>query len=138
MKTLVIFYSFKGHTKAFAENKAEELGADIVEVKEAKKRGTFSAFTKGCFCALKQKSVKVQPFFADFKQYSKIIICAPIWAGLPAPAFNNIVENLFEGAEVEVYAMSGSGKSEGKSKVIAKIEKQGAKVLSYNDIKESK
>lgn len=139
MKSIVLFYSFKGHTKAFAEQKAAELAADVVEIREVKKRSVLSAYSAGCFAALRLKSVKIKPFFVDYNNYGKVILCAPVWAGAPAPAFNSVVEQLPKGTEVEVYLMSGSGNSSGsRAKVIAKIEKQGCKVLSYIDIKESK
>lgn len=136
MKSLVIYYSFTGHTKTFAENLAKEIAADIIEVKETKKRSMFTAFLCGCFAAMRQKTTKVQPFFADYPSYGKVIICAPVWAGHPAPAFNNIVESLPKGKDIELYMISGGGTMNmGKNKVIAKIEKQGCKVIDYKDIK---
>ncbi len=138
MKSIVIYYSFKGHTKAFAKKKAEELSADIVEIRESKNRSVLSAYTSGCLAALRLKSVKIKPYFVEYDKYDKVILCAPIWAGAPAPAFNSVVEALPKGTEVEMHFVSGSGKSGAKARVIAKLEKQGCKVLSYTDIKESK
>ena len=37
MKTLIMYYSYSGSTKALANEKAEELGADIEEIFEAKR-----------------------------------------------------------------------------------------------------
>lgn len=37
MKTVVIYYSFRGHTKAEAEKIASGISAEIIEIKEAKK-----------------------------------------------------------------------------------------------------
>ena len=37
MKTLILFYSYTGKTKALAEKKAAELGADIEEIADMKK-----------------------------------------------------------------------------------------------------
>ncbi|NCA66486.1 MAG: hypothetical protein EOM87_00320, partial [Clostridia bacterium] len=136
--TIVMYYSCNGHTKSVAEKKARELGADIVEIKELKKRSVLSAYSKGCFAALRQKSVKVLPFFVDYSNYGKIILCAPVWASFPAPAFNSIVDALPAAKEVEVYLVSGSGNSGSRAKVTAKIEKQGCMVTGYTDILESR
>ncbi len=37
MKKLVIFYSFEGNTKLIAENIAQAIGADLLELKPKKK-----------------------------------------------------------------------------------------------------
>lgn len=44
MKTAVVYYSFKGSTKRFAENLAKERNADLFEVKESKKRSMLGSF----------------------------------------------------------------------------------------------
>jgi len=44
MKTLVVYYSLSGNTKFAAETIAAELGADIVEIVDLKKRQGKLAF----------------------------------------------------------------------------------------------
>ena len=38
MKTIVVFYSYTGHTRKLAQDKATKEGADIYEIKEKKLR----------------------------------------------------------------------------------------------------
>jgi flavodoxin len=136
MKTLVIYYSYTGKTKIIAEELAKKESADIVEVKEKKKRSKFNAYVFGSFAAMRQKKADLEPFNIDFSVYEKIIIAIPIWAGSPAPAFNNIVELLPNDKTVELIMTSGSGKSSGsveKSKEL--ITLRNCNLVEYRDIK---
>ena len=134
MKTLVLFYSFTGKTKAIATKKAAELGADIFEIKETKKRNIFSAFTSGAFSAIKQKKVDIQSITTDLNSYEKIIIIMPIWASAPAPAFNSLLDFLPGNKSIELICVSGSGKSN-KEKVIKKLKGLKINISNYMDIK---
>lgn len=136
MKTLVIFYSYTGKTRELASKKAAETGADIIEVKERKKRSKFNAYVVGCFQAMKQKKAIIEPIDTDLNAYEKIIILMPIWAGHPAPAFNNIIEILPAGRQVELIMTSGSGNSGSSAeKIKAMIKVRGCEVVKYIDVK---
>lgn len=137
MKTLIIYYSYSGKTKAFAEKKALELNAETYEVTEKKNRSTFNAYVFGSFAAMKQKEADVNPITIDFEAYEELIIAAPIWAGLPAPAINSVISMLPPGKKVELFLTSGSGKSSGEEKVKALIIKKGCSVTGYHNIKGS-
>lgn len=136
MKTLVLFYSYSGKTRALAEKKAKELGADIAEIKEAKKTGKLAAYAIGCFKAMKRKNADIEPLKAGLAAYEKIILMAPIWAGHPAPAFNNIVDLLPAGKKVELIMSSSSGKSDGsRDGTKALVRGRGCEVVAYSDVK---
>jgi flavodoxin len=47
MSKLIVYYSYSGHTKAVAESLAAEEAADILEIKDLKRRGKFRAYTAG-------------------------------------------------------------------------------------------
>ncbi len=136
MKTLVIYYSYTGKTRKLAKETAEKENADIVEVKDQKRRSTIGAYVAGSFAAMKQKESKIEKMECDFGQYDKIIILMPIWAGYPAPSMNNIINKLPEGKDVELIMTSGSGNS-GKSadKTKALITGRGCKVIKYSDVR---
>lgn len=138
MKTLVVYYSYKGRTKVFAEGKAKELGAETLELVEYKRRGFIRLFLGGVPAAVKGKKdiLMYYPASADkYTQYDKIVICMPIWNGHPAPAFNNIVEVLPEGKPVELYMLSKSADtSKNKEAIIAKITAKGCEVIAYTDV----
>jgi flavodoxin len=137
MKTLIIYYSYSGKTKVFAEKKAHELDAKACQVMEKKARSKFNAYVLGSHAAMRQKQSGIIPLDVDLMDYDKIVIAGPIWAGLPAPAVNSIISLLPTGKEVEVYFTSGSGKSKGQEKVKNLILEKGCSVSGYHDIKES-
>jgi flavodoxin len=137
MKTLIIYYSYSGKTKSFAEEKAHDLDAKACQVMEKKARSKFNAYVFGSHAAMRQKQSDIIPLDVDLMDYDKIIIAGPIWAGLPAPAVNSIISLLPAGKEVEVYSTSGSGKSKGQEKVKNLILERGCSFSGYHDVKES-
>lgn len=134
MKTIVMYYSYTGNAKRIAQQMAEKMGAELYEIKEQKRPGTVSAYIFGSFQAMRQKTTPITPLSVDLSAYDKIIFVAPIWAGMPAPAFNSCIALLPAGKEVELHIVSGSGNSN-KEKVIALIERKGCAVSNYIDIK---
>jgi len=135
MKTIVVFYSWSGHTEQLAKACAEKEGAQLYEIKDKQKPGTLKAYTIGCFAAMRMKRTPTLPFEAPLGEYDRIIIMAPVWAGHPAPAVNTVFDALSSGKEVMVCMVSGSGKSGCKDKVQALIRGMGCKLIGYEDIK---
>lgn len=136
MKTAIVYYSFRGSTKKYCESLAKESGADIFEVTEKKHRGMFRAFFPGCPDAMKQKASVLAGEPIDLTSYDKIIIASPVWASMPAPAFNSIVKMLPAGKEAEIHLVSGGGSTplESREKISALVEKSGSKVVAFKDI----
>ena len=136
MNTIILCYSFSGKTKALAVKKAAELGADIEEISEVKKPSMLKAFTAGVFKAIKRGKTAIQPVKSELSNYDRIIIMAPVWAGKPAPAFNNIIEHLPPGKKIELFMTSGSGGTKGSANgTRALITARGCEVTGYTDIK---
>ena len=136
MKTLVIYYSYSGKTKAIAENIAKEESADLIEVKEKAIRSKWKAYLLGCFEARAQKQVELQPFNTDFSAYDQITIAMPIWAGYPAPAINRIISLLPSGKDITLVMTSGSGSSKGSAEnTKALVEAKGCRVIKYQDLR---
>ena len=136
MKTTIIYYSYGGKTRKYCENMAKELSADIYEVQTLKRKSFISNLFTECPKALQQKPTKVKDITFDLSSYDKIVLAAPMWAGFPAPAFNNIAAMLPKGKEVEIIIVSGSGetKPENKAKVLSLVENTGSKVTKYTDV----
>ena len=139
MKTLVIYYSFGGHTKTEAEKLAASVKGDLCEVTQVKKFNMFTAFFSGCPKALKRIATDIRPIGVKLGDYERIYIGAPVWAGNPAPAFNAVVKALPAGREVGLFLVSGSGdtskSADGTKKLITD---KGCKVIEYKDIKTPK
>jgi menaquinone-dependent protoporphyrinogen IX oxidase len=139
MKTIVMYYSLGGKTKAEAERIAAEKNAEIYEVQELKKRGFFNALFKGCPSSMKREASEIKALRCNLDEYDKIIIGAPVWGGFPAPAFNAMLNFLPAGKDVELFICSAGGetpKSEQGTKEL--IQSKGCTLISYNNIKTGK
>ena len=135
MKTLVIYYSYSGHTKKIAEELAAKESAGIAQIMDVKRPGRLKAYTAGCFAALRGKAWPIQPLDVDLSEYDRLILLAPVWAGNPAPAFNAILEQLPEGKTIAVKMASAGGTSRCRER-LEKIIKSGSCTLeSFEDIK---
>ena len=135
MKTLVLFYSYSGKTKAVAKELAAKDSADISEIKDAKRPGKPKAYVAGCFAAMRGKAWPIQPLEADLAAYDRLILLSPVWAGNPPPAFNAMLEQLPEDKTVAVKMVSMSGKSSCKERLEAAIKAKGSVLESFEDIK---
>ena len=82
MKTLVVYYSLSGTTRACAMSAAKELSADVAEIHTAKpiKSGNFLPVAKMMLTG----SAAIQPVEANPRDYDLIVLAAPIWAGKAA------------------------------------------------------
>jgi flavodoxin len=86
MKTLIIYYSRDGHTKAIAEAAAKILHADIEEIKEIKSRKGIIAWLLAGRDACMKKPTEISSSYIDPAKYDLIIISTPIWAFTMTPA----------------------------------------------------
>lgn len=138
MKTAVVYYSYTGKTRELAAKMAEAEQAELLEVRETKRRSTFSAYVFGSLAARRQKKAKIQPVGFSLSGYDRILVAVPLWAGFPAPAFQNILELIPQGKEIELTITSGSGNSSGsKEKTLALAAGRGVKIVKYQDVKTS-
>ncbi|NCB52702.1 MAG: hypothetical protein EOM54_12635 [Clostridia bacterium] len=139
MKTIVIYYTLGGTTKAEAERVAKQEDAVLCQAVETKKRSVISSFISGCPNAMKRKASEIKPLGYNLSEFDRILIGCPIWAGYPAPAFNAVVNLLPRGKEVGLFFCSGGGE-EPKSQQGTKdlIAQKACKLISYRDIKTGK
>ena len=78
-KEIVIYFSRMGYVKKKAYEKANELGAQIIELKAKEKtEGTLGFWWCGRF-GVKKMDMEVEDINIDFSKYTKVIICSPIW-----------------------------------------------------------
>lgn len=134
MKEIVLYYSYTGKCRKFAEGLAKEREAELCEVKEVKRRGTLNAYAVGSVQAVGGKKPKIEPIKADLAACDKITLVAPIWAGSPAPAINSVADLLPGGKGVEIYllSMNGGGSCEKLRQI---IESRGCKVEKIENIR---
>ena len=135
MKTLIVYYSYSGHTKKIAEELAESEAAGIAEIKSEKRPVKLKAYTAGIISAIRGKAWPIQPFDLDFAEYEKLILLSPVWAGNPAPPFNAMLEKLPPGKVVSIKMVSASGESSCKERLEAAIQKKNSTLDSFEDVK---
>jgi len=135
MKTLVIYYSFTGHSREIAQALAAGEAADIAEVRDTKPFGKAKAYSTGCLAAIRGKAWPILPLEVDPAAYDRLIICAPVWADNPPPAVNALIEQLPQGKIVAVKMVATSGKSNCEQRWAAAITAVGGTLESFESIK---
>ena len=135
MRTLVMYYSYTGHTRKIAEELAAEKNAPIVEIRSVKRPGKFKAYTLGCIAALTGSPWQIQPYDSNPAESDFIFLLIPVWAGNPPPFVHSALEKLPSGKVFSVKMVSASGKSGCKDWLEAKIKSRGSVMEDYVDIK---
>ena len=135
MKTLVLYYSYSGRTKAIAVELATKESADLAQIKDVKRPGKLKFFTAGIISSARGKAWPIQPLGVDFAKYDRLILLAPVWADNPPPPFNAMLELLPKGKSVIIKMVSMSGKSNCKERLEAAIKAKGSALEGFEDIK---
>ena len=120
IKTLVVYYTRTGNAKFAAETIAAELGADIEEVIDLKKRQGRLAFLPAGRDAMRGKETEIAQTNRNPTDYDLIIIGQPVWAGSPTPAIRTYVNrNDLSGKKVALFfSDSNLGKAVEKTKAL--------------------
>ena len=135
MKTLILFYSYSGHTEKIAKALAEKESAGMAQIESVKRPGRFRAYTAGCVAAMRGKAWPIRPLDVNFEEYSRLILLSPVWASSPPPAVHAFLEQLPEGKIIDVKMVSASGKSKCGERLEAVIKSKGGRLESFEDIK---
>ena len=130
-KTLVLYYSQTGNTKALAEAIARQLNADMEEIVAVNPYdGDFQATIERC---IKEREAgvipEIQQVKANIADYDVIFLGYPVWFGTYAPpvaAFLNQAD--LSGKKVVPFCTFGSGGLESSTKELAAAE-PGAELL---------
>ena len=137
MKKLVIFYSFEGNTKFISENIAEEVGADILELKPVKEitRNKVMKFVVGGKQAMSKAEPEIESFEIDPNEYDLIFIGTPVWAWTFAPALRTFFSNIkIENKNIGLFCCHGGGPGKVFEKMEEKLE--GNSILGKIDFKD--
>jgi flavodoxin len=120
MKTLVVYYTRTGNTKFAAETIAAEIGADIEEIVDLKKRQGRLAFLGNGKDAMQGKETQIAPTKRSPADYDLIVVGSPIWAGSPTPAIRTYLnKNDLSGKKVALFfSDSGLGQAVEKTKAL--------------------
>jgi flavodoxin len=108
LKSLVVFYSRTGNARWVAQTIAAQIGADIEEVIDQKKRDGALAYLTGGSDARRGKGTEIAPIQKSPADYDLIIVGTPIWAGRPTPAITTYLKkNSLSGKKVAVFFVQG-------------------------------
>ena len=86
MKSLVLYYSKTGNNRYLAQRCANELAADIEEIKPR-----LNVFPLQILFSLMKKSPGIARLSHDVTAYDRVILCGPIWMGHPASAIGSFL-----------------------------------------------
>ena len=134
MKTLIAYFSAEGATAALAEKLAEELGADVFEIRPQKIytksdinwRNPLSRCNKE---KIGKKDVPVAGTVENFGEYNEVLIGFPIWYGCAPNVVNTFCKAYdWTGKKVAAFATSG-GSGIGKSREKLQPYVNGTEIL---------
>jgi len=91
MKSLVVYYTRTGKTKSVAETIATQLGADLEEVVDLKKRKGKIGWMLSGKDATRKSLTDIAPTTKTPSDYDLMVIGTPIWAWSPTPAIRTYV-----------------------------------------------
>ncbi|MCK9592464.1 MAG: ArsR family transcriptional regulator [Methanoregula sp.] len=109
MKTSIIYHSYSGNTRSVAEKVRDACGGELIEVVSKEYSSKITAYTIGCYRAMKGMSDPIEPKTIDVAADDVIVIGTPVWAGKATPAINAAVAALrgCEGKKAVIYATCG-------------------------------
>ncbi|HIW21484.1 MAG TPA: hypothetical protein H9887_05630 [Candidatus Dorea intestinavium] len=132
MKSIILFYSYTGNTKALALKMAKDENLDLEEIYELKK----PLRPIGLYLAFRRKTTEIWPIKAPLTDYDRIIIMSPVWGGHPVPAINRLFSLLPSGKRVDLIMVSGGGGTKkSKKKTMELVNKRRCSVIEYTDVK---
>jgi flavodoxin len=79
--TLVVYYSWTGHTRQIAEAVAGEPGADLEEIREVNPRAGWIAYLRSAWEVLRGKAVPIAPVEKSLASYDLVVLGTPVWVG---------------------------------------------------------
>lgn len=108
-KTLILYYSKTGNTRAACQALQKALGCDIREIKDLNRRDTLFGGIGGMLKTLLNMHTAIEPKQVDLSPYKTVIICAPIWAAKFGLAMRTFVEtNRFDEKNVIIFITADS------------------------------
>ena len=141
MKTLIAYFSAVGTTAALAEKLAEEIGADLFEIRpqqiytqaDINWKNPMSRCNKEKFG---KKDVPVEGTVENFEEYEEVLIGFPIWYGCAPNVVNTFCKDYdWTGKKVAAFATSG-GSGIGKTKAKLQLYVNGALVQDAVRVKD--
>lgn len=131
MKTSIIYYSYSGITRGIAEKIQKSCGGDLVEVKSKENYSSITAYTLGCYRAMKEECDPIEPEIIDVSASDLIVIGTPVWAFKATPAINAAIAALkgCDGKKSVIFATCGSSAKDTLPILKKALEAKGVAVV---------
>jgi len=132
MKTSIIYHSYSGITRSVAGKIQEACGGDLIEVKLKKNYSSLTAYSLGCYRAMKEESDPIEPESIDVSASDLIVIGTPVWAFKATPAINAAIAALkgCDGKKAVIFATCGSSAKDTLPILKKALESKGVIVIS--------
>jgi flavodoxin len=134
MKTSMIYYSYSGITRGIAEKIQKSCGGDLVEVKLKENYSAITAYTLGCYRAMKEECDPIEPGTIDVSASDLIVIGTPVWAFKATPAINAAIAALkgCDGKKAVIFATCGSSAKDTLPILKKALEAKGVTVVGQH------
>ena len=133
-KTLVLFYSYEGNTKKIAELIANNIGADIEEIKpvnEMRAKG-FGKYMWGGAQVVMKKRPALKSLQVNLKEYDTIFLGSPVWASTFSPPVYSLLENGYlTGKKIAFFHCHEGGPGKAEEHARTAIEKENTFLSTY-------
>lgn len=131
MKICSIYNSYSGNTRSVAEAVHAACGGKLIEVTSKEYSSRITAYTIGCFRAMKGMSDPIEPAVIDIASDDLIVIGTPVWAGRATPAINAAVAALrgCTGKSAVIFATCGGKERETLPVLKKALEARGVTVV---------
>jgi len=135
-KTLILYYSLTGNTRAGCEALQKALQADIIEIRDRTNRSGRWGFVRSAFGSLLGLHTAIEPEHPDMTAYGTIILGSPVWTGKLSMAVRTLIDkNSFDGKRVIVYTTTNAYEQEKhKEKSRNLVRKKGGTVAGYYQV----
>jgi flavodoxin len=111
LKSLVVYYTRTGNARFAAETIAAEIGADVEEIMDMKKRSGAIGWLSGGSDARRGKETEIAPTKKSPADYDLIIVGTPVWASRPTPAVTTYLKkNDLSSKKVALFFTQGGKK----------------------------
>lgn len=112
MKTLIVYYSYSGHTQKIAKQIQSSIGGDIIQIKTVKTYPEdYDRVVEIAKAEVYNKDMpQIEPIEVDLADYDSVIIGTPVWWYTYAPAIRTFLENTdLSGKRIYAFATNEGG-----------------------------
>lgn len=128
MKNLIVYYSLNGANERVAMKLKEIVNCDVEKIIEPVNRHGFIMFIRSGYEAITRKMTRIEPLNKEIKDFDRIILVSPVWAGrLPPSTRTFLVEYKADLKDLVFVSVSSNG--DGNKNILSDIEEIHGKKL---------